>query len=62
MVVNCCAASVAATAVNPFGSFPLNRPHKVQYEVHALLCGLHTGVFTGVRPSDLAMCLVSCAM
>jgi hypothetical protein len=24
-----------------------------------LLCGLHTGVFTGVRPSDLAMRLVS---
>jgi hypothetical protein len=27
-----------------------------------LLCGLHTSVFTGMSPSDPAMCLVSCAM
>ena len=27
-----------------------------------LLCGLHTGVLTGVRPSDLAMHRVSWAM
>ena len=29
---------------------------------HAVALRLHTGVITGVMPSDRAMCLVSCAM
>ena len=52
-------------------SFALNRSFRRDYESRMvltklsampLLCGLQTGVVIGVRPSDLAMRLVSCAM
>lgn len=39
-----------------------NQPHKVQYEAYALLCGLHTGVVSGVSPIPLANARVSCAI
>ena len=59
------AGSCASTVFVSVRSMRLTRSRLTvltKLSVMPLLCGLHTGVLTGVRPSELAMCLVSCAI